>query len=217
MIDALLKKWVKSQIEPADKKIIADFIDDPVFTESNPNIKPSQNAFPRQFKAFCLLHKIALLIAKFKFTPQQLQWLFELDPKKHWLDLNTLPLQSTATAQTLFQGWEHLVDLSRLREALPLGEALLTDVFKTAHIDDSQMDALLEKLNKGAQWEIGSLKRLNGNSGFNFSAKDYQNETALLRLSAAYTLLQKLGASAEQCLAIAKPALILDDASTPRI
>ena len=212
IIGPLLKNWVNSKLEPTTKKAIADFLH-PEFAESSPNITPSQNAFPHQFNTFWRLHKIALVITKFKLTPRQLQWLFEFGPENKWLDLNALPIESiSTTTQPDYQGWERLTDLFRLRDALSLGETLLTDVFMTARNPDTQLDTLLDKINKGTQWEIGSLKVLNGTSGFNFSVEKYQDEAALVRLSAAFVILQKIGASAEQCLALVKPTLTLEDA-----
>lgn len=216
-IDGLLKKWVKSQRDPQEKAIV-DFLD-PVFVDSNPNVKSSKDAFPDQFKSFLLFHKIAILILKFNMTPRQLQWLFDSNLNVKWLDLNALPLDATAQASALFQGWERLVELFQLRDALPRGETLLTDIFTTATAPGAQsdpvaqLDKVLKILSKGTEWEMGSLKSLSvsdfAGSG---SVSAFVGESALLRLSVAFAMLKRLGASADQCLAWAKPSPTADDA-----
>lgn len=208
-IDGLLE-WVKSPGDP-QQKAIADFLD-PLFIESNPHIGSSKGAFPDQFSSFLLFHKIAILILKFRITPRQLQWLFDPKLNVNWLDLNALPLGATASANSLFQGWERLADLFQLRDALPRGEALLTDIFTTATAPGAQLDKVLEILSEGTQWELASLKSLSGSNGFDFSVSDFAGESAILRLSVAFAMLKRLGASANQCLSWAKRPPTGDDA-----
>jgi hypothetical protein len=102
----------------------------PVFAESNPNVKLTATAFPDQFKSFTLLHKIAVLISKLRLGPTQVAWLFDYGPAAGWLDLNALPLDATDSG--LFAGWERLIDLFQLREALPSGELVLSEIFSLA-------------------------------------------------------------------------------------
>ena len=220
-IDGLLMKWVRPQVVdplyPA-RMAIGDYLDK-VFAESSPNINSSKNAFPRQFDALLLLYKIAFIILKFKITPRQLQWLFEPKLNAGWLDLNTLPLGATAPTTSLFQGWERLADLFQLRDSLPRGEVVLADIFTSATAPGTQLNEVLEILGKGTQWEPGSLKSLSGSNGFNFSLSDFAGsanalaeESAILRLSGAFAMLKRLGASADQCLSWAKVPSTGDDA-----
>ncbi len=218
-IDGLLKKWLKPQaIDPThpDRMAMADFLN-PVFAESSPNVQSSKDTFPLQFDSFLLLNKIAILILKFKITPLQLQWLFEPKLNAGWLDINALRLGSTATTNSLYQGWERLVDLFQLRDALPRGEALLKDIFTTAtapgaQSDPAQLDKVLELLSKGTQWELSSLRSLLGSNGFNFAISKFAGEAAILRLAVAFAMLKRLGASADQCLSWAKLPPTSDDA-----
>ena len=213
-IDGLLKKWLDPRVvDPVhpERRAIADFLD-PAFAESNPNVKSGTDAFPRQFDSLRLLQKIALVILKFEITPRQLQWLFESGPAAGWLDLNDLAPGSTVAAATLFKGWARLADLFRLRDELPRGEALLTDVFAAATAPGAQLDDVLELLGKGTRWPLESLKSLSGAGGFGFSANDLAGEAAMLRLSAAIAVLKRLGASAGQGLAWARTFPIGNDA-----
>jgi Tc toxin complex TcA C-terminal TcB-binding domain/Neuraminidase-like domain/Salmonella virulence plasmid 28.1kDa A protein len=213
-IDGLLTKWVKPQvIDPADPKrrAIADFLD-PAFAESSPNVKSSKEVFPRQFNSVVLLHKIAVFISKFTITSRQLQWLFESNPNVGWLDLNALSLGSAVAATLLFQGWERLADLFQLRDALPRGEDLLADIFTAATSRGAQLNKVLDILSEGTQWELGSLKTLSGANGFNFPLSAFEGEAAILRLSLAFALPKRLGASADQCLSWAKLPPTDDDA-----
>jgi hypothetical protein len=217
VIDGLLKKWIKPQVVDQahpERKALADFLD-PTFAESNPNIMPSKDAFPQQFNALLLLYKIAMIVQKFNITSQQLPWLFDSMLNAGWLDLNVLPLGATPPTSSLFPGWERLTDLFQLRDSLPSGEALLADVFTSATApgdSTAQLNKVLEILSKGAQWEPGSLKSLSDANGFNFSVSDFAGESAIRRLAAAFSLLQRLGASADQCLSWAKPYPTSDDA-----
>lgn len=217
-INGLLKKWVKSQGDP-QQKAIADFLE-PVFAESSPNIGSSKDAFPRQFNSYLLLSKIAILVLKFTMTPGQLQWLFDSKLNTGWLDLNALPLGATAPATSLFRGWARLTDLFQLRDALPRGEVLLADIFtaatapgaQTAPDAQKELNKVLAILSKGTQWELGSLKSLSGNNGFNVKVKDFAGESTILRLSVAFAMLKRLGASADQCLSWAKTSPTGNDA-----
>ncbi len=123
----LMTKHVNSPAHPA-QKCISEFLA-PNFAGSNLNVNLTAAAFSSQFRTFTRLHKIAGLVIKFKITPDQLTWLFEYGPDVGWLNLNALPTATTSSASALFAGWERLVDLFRLRDQLPEGESVLSDVF----------------------------------------------------------------------------------------
>ncbi len=204
MSGELLKKRVNSPAHPA-QKVIAEFLD-PSFAESNPNIKVSKDVFPAQYDAIVLLNKITVFIQKLKITQAQLRWVFEQGPAVGWLDLNGLPLSATDQAVTLFQGLERLIDLFQLRDTLPDGAVLLSDVFEAAG-SGAQTNEILTILGEGTLWDAKNLEWLSGTNGLNFSVSDFTNEKSILRLYASFSILKKLGASADQCLIWVKPSL----------
>lgn len=194
----LLTKWVNSPADPT-QKAIREFLA-PSFAESNANVVVTRNAFPRQFNTFMLLYKIAVLSAKFSLTSQQLQWLFEYGPGNGWLDLNSLPIATVSAAHQAYAGWARLADLFAVRDAFPLGEALLTDIFTASRDTATPLNGLLTLISKGAGWKLENLTALSAANGFNFPVSAYKDEAALRRLQAAFAMLDQLGASAEQCL-----------------
>jgi len=208
----LLTNWINSTGDSA-KKAISVFLDSS-FAESNPNAEVSRDAFPDQFNTFVRLYKIATLNHNFGLTPQQLQWLFDFGPTNDWLDLNELPFSDVEPAEPLYPDWARTTDLFQLSAALPLGETVLTDVFTLARKSDTDPDALLGIISQGLSWKWENLQALNGDKGFDFQVIDYKDELPLRRLHAAFTMLNKLGASADQCLAWTKPEMVEADERT---
>ena len=192
----MLTTWVKSPVDTGKKAI--DELLAPSFAESNPNVVLTRSAFPTQFDTIARLYKISLVGAKFRLSGQQFQWLFE-NTDNNWLDLNALPLLPIATAETMYRRWSRTADLIQLSDSLPNGEALLTDIFKTARtIPDSQINTLLDKLSRGAGWKLDNLQALH--AGFSLQAGAYKDEVAMRRLQSAFAMLNLIGASADQCL-----------------
>ena len=192
----LLTTWANSPAHPA-QKAISEFLT-PSFAESSANVEVSREAFPDQFKTFLRLYKIAILGLKFRLTAEQMRWLFEFGPGNGWLDLNALPLSATGAAHSFYQGWARLADLFNLRDALPVRETLLSDIFTSARDTNTQLSALLDKLSKGSGWKLENLTALS--SAFSFEVSAFKDEVALRRLRAAFAMLSQFGASAEQCL-----------------
>ncbi len=208
-IEMLLIKLVKSPNDPTKMSIFLA----PAFAGSDPNVKLTAGAFPDQFKTFVLLNKIAMLVSKFRVTPEQLGWLVDYGPKVGWLDLNLLPLTLTPGNPALFAGWERLADLFQLRDQLPLGEAALSEIFALARDAQTTEAALLQKLSERTGWKEEDLKFLIGAQGFSFTFPDaYKDERALRRLRACFVMMKRLGVSAEQCRNWTKADLTAGDA-----
>lgn len=208
--DALLKQWVNAPAHPT-QKAISEFLT-PAFAASSPNVQSSKAAFPDQFNTVLLLQKISVFIVKFKITPPQLQWLFQYGQSANWLDFNLLPLEAVESARPVFRGWARLVELFQLRDQMPNGEPLLTNLFRTARAPGAQLDVLLDKLSAGMQWSLPDLTALCGVNGFNFSVGSFQDQAAFARLCAAFVALKRLGASADQCISWKNSAMTDIDA-----
>ena len=208
-VGALLTKWLSSPVQAAERAM-ADFVA-PTFADSNANVQASSDAFPEQFETVVLLHKIASLSTKFRFTTRQLEWLFE-PGSAEWLDFRALPLLAVGAAHSSYKGWARLVELSRLRDALPGGEDLLTEIFTMAAETGTQVDDLLETLRVGTRWDLANLQALSGAGGFVFTTDDFKTEAAMLRLADAYAALKRLGASADLAFKLADVGLAPDAA-----
>ncbi len=220
LIDPLLTQWVNSSAQPVvlpAVKSLSDFLL-PAFAQSHFQVNLTATAFPDQFQTFTRLHKVALVLSKFRVTVPELTWLFDYGPGLGWLDLNSVPATATSPSpETLFGGWGRLVDLFQLRDQLPLGASVLSDIFSAAREVTPNEVALVDGLSVGANWNHDDLQFLDGSDGFNspFPAA-YQDEVSLIRLRACFALMKKLGASAEQCFAWAKADLLSDDAASAK-
>jgi receptor-binding and translocation channel-forming TcA subunit of Tc toxin/ABC toxin-like protein/neuraminidase-like protein/putative peptidoglycan binding protein len=181
------------------------------FVQSDRREQLDRTVFPNQFNAFTLLHKTALIISTFKVTSKQFDWLFahRNEPDAAWLDFNSLPLRP-GDAPASFAGFERLMDLFRLRDQLPNGESLLTDIFDRARASDATIDNLLAELNKQTQWSLADLQFLAGAERLNLD--QFKDEKRLGRLRACCAMLKRLGMSAQQCVDLANLSAI-DDAT----
>lgn len=212
--EQLLTRRINS---PTDRttKSLNDFLS-PAFAESDLHVQLTAAGFPNQFQTFTLLHKVAMVLTKFSVTVNQLTWLFDYGPDVRWLNLNApTPTTTPAPPEALFAGWARLVDVFELRDQLPLGESLLSEVFSAARKTTPDRPALLDRLSQGARWNLDDLKFVDGSKGFKLSFPSaYQDESALVRLRDCFVLMKRLGASAENCFASAKADLSPDDAAS---
>jgi Tc toxin complex TcA C-terminal TcB-binding domain/Neuraminidase-like domain len=204
--ELLLTRWVASPAGRSGQRVVADFLDS-TFAESSQNVKLDPGSFPSQFKAYTLLHKIALIAARFKLNARQLAWLFEFTPAPGWLDLRTLPtapLDSNPLPPeprdraAYFDRWLRLVDLIRLRDSMA-GEIALDEIFEKAQVSGVSQSDLLTLLCDHMHWNRIDLDYLTGGSGFNLTSQDFRDERALVRLRDCFNLLKRLGMSARQC------------------
>lgn len=219
--ELLLTRWVTSPTDPLhSRRVVAPFLDS-TFAESSPNVKLDPGSFPSQFKAYTLLHKIAVIAARFKVNARQLAWLVKYDPAPGWLDLNTLPtapLVPTTLPLELrdraayFDRWLRLVDLFQVRDSLPAGEDALDEIFKKAQVRGISLPELLALVRDHTRWNAGDLGYLAGAGGFNFITENFRDERALARLRDCFDLLKRLGMSARQCRDLAVGDVTAGDA-----
>lgn len=204
-IDQLLMKWVNSPIDPTEKAINVFLA--PAFIESNPDLKLTATAFPKQFEAYILLDKIALIISRLKVASEDLALLFQRDVYEDdaWADLNTLPLSNKADAAALFVTWEKLIDLFHFRDSVLPGEPSLFESLnmlfnpEIPEISDETFarDKLLQALSAHTGWAFDDLTFLSDSLGFT-SRTSYRDEQALVRLKDCFDLIKRLGVSARE-------------------
>jgi hypothetical protein len=208
VIEQLLTEWVSSPTNSGQKSI-EEFLT-PDFAQSDSQVKLTAAGFPDQFKTFTRLQKVATVISKLKITAAQLRWVFEYAADAGWLDLNSVPVES---GQPLaFAKWERMIDLFLLRDRLPQGETTLSNIFGLAR-NASTLPDILAALSEDTGWSLDDLTLLTGASCFNYSTGNvFKNEQALNRLRACFTMMNRLGVSAEQCLAWAEADLEAADA-----
>jgi len=220
--ELLLTRWLTSPTDPSrSRRIVEDFLVS-TFADSNLNVKMIPASFPSQFKAYTLMHKIAVIAARLKVNARQLGWLFEPDPAPGWLHLNTLPtapLDPDSLPLELrdhaayFDRWLRLVDLFQLRDSLLAGEIALDEVFRKARVPAVSQPDFLKLLCDYTHWNGNDLDYLVGSTGFNLRwPADFQDEHALVRLRDCFDLLKRLGMSAKQCRDLAQGDVTAEEA-----
>lgn len=157
------------------------------------------SSFQVQFKTFKLLHKVAMFISKFRITAKEITWLVTSMRSSDWLNFNDLPIDSAQPAAP-FDAWLHLAGLLQLRDSLPAGEIVLSEMFALAWDPTTTENGLLRRLSELLQWELKDLRFLAGIQVFGFIFPEaYRDERALARLLACFRMMKSLGASSEQC------------------
>ncbi|MCI0354715.1 MAG: hypothetical protein L0099_06720, partial [Acidobacteria bacterium] len=220
---------LRELVSPANpgRRALDEFLD-PAFAESDPQVKPSERAFPAQFSTFTLLHKVAMVVTKFDFTHRQVKWLFTHGPKAGWLDLNTLPIDATKPAAP-FDRWLRLAALARLRDRLPQGEHALEELF--AHVGsvsaaspvaekNAAKQAWVAALVRWTQWSESDLETLLGKPDDHADTgqlaavfpADYLGERLLAGLRECFSLLKRLGMPAELSSTLAGAEVTADTA-----
>lgn len=218
----LLTLWVNAPKHPA-QKIITEFLA-ASFAESHRNSPVAATAFPDQFAAFTLLHKMSLVVERFGLTAAQLGPLFQYGQASGWLDLNALPVDPPLVAPSSaarFAGWERLVTLLQVSRALPFGELGIFELFDIARaaipsnvntVRTAAKKAYVDRLAQHTSWPIADLEVLLGTRADHRERGSlrvvfpdgYTDERLLVRMRDCFRRLKRLGASASQGTAWAK-------------
>lgn len=167
-----------------------------------------------QFQAVALLQSCALIITKFNMITSELNWLLRHAAALGWLDLNTLPPVGPMPKQSLFTGWERLVNVfflrntyPALRDTMPDGDTALFDLFASALNSTITADAMLQELNERLGWSVEDIRTLADSTHLNFSfPMAYEDERVLLRLNGCFAILKRLQTSAAQAWSWTVPA-----------
>ncbi len=216
--DALLRTWLASPEDP--ERSCLDEMLDPAFAESHPNVELTAAAFPGPFKVYTLAHKAAMVVERFELTHQQLSWLFTFTygPDADWLNLNDLPTGDEDPAAA-FADWLRLAELAALRDSLPQGEPALDDLLAAAAVEDKQ--AWFSAATLWTWWDEADLVTLLGpaddhaDTGHLGLAFPY-GLGLLVRLGQTFSLLKRLGLSAQQAKDLAADDVTRDSARAVR-
>jgi hypothetical protein len=126
------------------------------------------------------------------------------DPTVKWLDFDALPTIVPATAD--FEGWERIVALAALRDKIPLGEQVLGVVFTKAREQNADMQILWSEVTTRTDWLSSDVTTIASATGLNYvTPVALQDEVALTRIQGALAILRKVGCSATDGIAYAKP------------
>ncbi|WP_186764389.1 neuraminidase-like domain-containing protein [Pistricoccus aurantiacus] len=112
------------------------------------------------------------------------------------LDFGKLPLNgATHYVPTQFRNWVRLVDYATLRNVVPDGETDLIDVFAAPTPEEAR-----RRLADATGWGASEIEQLTGADGFAFAPADFTSEQRLRRLPACFSLMQRLGITADRAL-----------------
>jgi peptidoglycan hydrolase-like protein with peptidoglycan-binding domain len=175
-------------------------------------IIPASNLYPSSLldnfaATFTLISKLALLVNGFKLTNKEVVYLSRHPADFDNFDFQALPLDRTNPIVTdqkavqLFKQWLRLVELTTLRDSLPVGELGLLDLFAVAaaSADSTKLSAAVtSKLVAVTGWDEQEIALLIDPSNFNLSDGDFKNEVWLVRLQSCLYLVSRVGVSTQQ-------------------
>ena len=208
-VRSLLTTWLRSSNPSRDAPALSDFLD-PTFAEGSLAIPVDLERFPRQFRTSIRLKKIAMIVARYGLTDIALSWLFgPSSGVTGWLNPNDLPAAADEAALPL-RPMLRAAGLFELRDQMPHVEASLAAVFSAAQDKLLDRAGLLEKVAEATHWNVADLTVLVGNEGFKFVSDDHLRaallgDALLPRLCACFATMDRLGATAAQCLAWSEP------------
>ena len=208
--DVLSRSLVKQTLATAlslDAKMVQFLLEELLAARSDPNQKAitdflslEQGVAPAdRLPDFVRLHKIALLLGRFKATPKETAYITTHSVDFGGLNLDSTPLDRTdpiavdTNAISLFAQWEYLRDYFRLREQLPQADLTLLDVL--AAPSPAEARATLSLL---TGWDAEDIDFLGSNEGLSIPDDAFKNATGPERVFAAFTLSRKLGISVKQ-------------------
>jgi len=168
---------------------------------------PTAEDLPQQFAAYERLHKVALVLRRFRITAAEVSWVMETGPARGAVDLGSLPLAPSATADT-YAAWARLRDAVALRDRSTSGA--LFDLFERAASAEAAGDpaetaaaraALIAELEARMAWSHADLEFLIGTPatagalGLSYPA-DFADERGVRRASDVLTLVARVGLGA---------------------
>jgi hypothetical protein len=215
---ALLERHVRHP-DDATRSAIEAFLDPAVVDHAatDPDTgaprPPGPADLPAAFAALARLHKVTLLVTRWRITADELVWVCELVPATGALDVNDLPI-SAEGAPAPYAAWARLRDAVRLRDRMSGGR--LFDLFEAAHAaagGDADAiaaahEALLAELARRTRWTPADLEHVvgvpardgqpprPGALGLVYPA-DWRDERALARVNDALQAIQRIGLAAE--------------------
>ena len=187
--DLLLGSWLQASGTP----VWLDFVAAD-FAGSDQAVPVTRATFGRQFVSLGLINRVALALGRLQVASTEIPFLFGRAAAGGWLDLNALPAVPTTGASPLFGPFTRLLDLIRLRSAIPGGIATLDAVFTAALAGSPQVVATLAAR---TGWPVEDTARLATLLGLT-QPVSFANVAALQRVLDGVRTSGKLGVTADR-------------------
>jgi hypothetical protein len=197
---------------PADPGPSGSLLDDFLALPSQPRepvdeptpVRREEGEFATYFSQVARIHKGALVLGGLGLSGDEVDWLRQHGVTEGWLDPTDLPLTASTTAEGRFRSWARLAAAMNVRKTLPSDGKPFTWLMDQAR-GGATKAAYQTNLIARTQWSLDTLKALAGDpavSGDDGSLDlaypaDYRSEKALDRLLNAFSLIDRLGASAQ--------------------
>lgn len=202
----------------AGKKGIDTFLEEP-FAASDPDVPPTETAFPATFETTVRMMKIAAMVGAMKLSDRVIDWLGDLAAavparkvpwgdgaiQAKWLALTDLPASTQAVDPVRFAAWLRLCDLGRIGTGLPGGEATAEAVFSEARRGGATANSVATRLATLTAWDVAEVTALAGAIGVALP-QDMADEYGLARLRDTARRLQRLRTNVAQAQAWAAAA-----------
>lgn len=197
----------------AAKKGIDTFLEEP-FAASDPDVPPTETAFPAPFEITLRMMKIAAMVGAMKLSDRVIDWLGDLAAavparkvpwgggatQAKWLALTDLPASTQAVDPVRFAAWLRLCDLGSVGTGLPGGEATAEAVFSEARRGSVTANSVATRLATLTAWDAAEVTALAGAIGVALP-QDMADEYGLARLRDTARRLQRLGTNTAQAQA----------------
>lgn len=227
-VRAVLAHAKLAQPAPGTALLVDTLANDTLIDAANtPPVPPVINeaAFPAQFRALRLLHKLFPLLGTLRLATEEIEWMLRNNTALGWMALDAIPYEAGQTAVS-YATWETLVNVLALSQQF-------TPVPNPADAEHpiaffSVVEMLLDAATTRGQW-LDALSLLTGydrqhldelDQYFSYSAPNlsaYRNPATWIHIGTCMEHLRTMGARVEHVKEYIKAALTTDDTQQLRM
>jgi peptidoglycan hydrolase-like protein with peptidoglycan-binding domain len=187
---------------PPLTKTLLEIIEDKALIEKTPEqsfkkeINPAN--FPACYDVHALLHKVAMLVTRFKLTDDDLEWFIQNHNQLGTLDLSALPVNAPAVPND-FPEWLNLFMFLDFKENFPEPEnASLRSILALAENATNSKSQIFDELVKLTQWSKIDLVALDTHFHLNHAVGklDYTQARIYRRLKKCFDQMKLTGVDA---------------------
>ena len=159
----------------------------------------SKTNFPSIFETYMLLHKIALLVSRLKFTDDDLQWFIENQSAIGSLNFSALPIDVSAPPND-FAKWLNLYKFLNFKSQFPEPEdASIRSILDLAKTASSTKTEIFDEIVKLTQWSKEDIDKID--TGFKLKHSpanlDYTKAKTFERLKQCFDQMKLTGVNAK--------------------